>query len=228
MAEITLVAETERASGSRPSRRLRAAGRIPAVVYGHGMEPVSISVDKRDLRAALGTEAGARALLQLRVGKERHLAMARHLQRHPVRHSVIHVDFQIVRRDEVITAEVPVVLVGDAVAVQRGDGMVDQEIQALPIKAKPADLPPHLEVDISELEIGAAIRVGEVVLPEGVVTDVDPESVVVVAHPPRVIELPEVAVEEAEGGPAEGTGAPASDREDAGEGGTAGTAGGDS
>lgn len=197
MADITLLAEPGRSAGSRPSRRLRSTGRVPAVVYGHGIEPLTISVDSRELRAALGTKAGTRALLQLTVGKDQHLAMARHLQRHPVRHTVTHVDFQVVRRDELVTAEVPVVLVGTALAVHRADGMVDQEIQALPIKAKPADLPPHLEVDVSELVIGSAIRVGDLRLPAGVTTDIDSESVIVVAQPPRVAETAEAAAGEA-------------------------------
>ncbi len=131
MAEITLVADPGRPAGSRESRRLRASGRIPAVIYGHGIAPIAVSVDARDLRAALGTEAGSRALLELHVGSDRHLAMARQLQRHPVRHTVTHVDFQVVRRDEVVSAEIPVVLVGEPVAVHRGDGLVDQEVQAI-------------------------------------------------------------------------------------------------
>ena len=110
MAEITLVAEPGRTTGSSESRRLRAAGRIPAVVYGHGMEGLSVSVDGRELRHALSGDAGTNQLLELKIGSDSHLAMARVLQRHPVRHTVMHVDFQVVSRDEVISAEVPLVL----------------------------------------------------------------------------------------------------------------------
>jgi large subunit ribosomal protein L25 len=216
MADIVLLAEPGRPSGTGPSRRLRTAGRIPAVLYGHGIEPIPVSVDARDLRVALGGEAGSRALLSLRVGKDNHLAMARQLQRHPVRQTVIHVDFQVVGRDEVITAEIPIILIGEALAVHRGDGMVDQELSALPIRAKPADLPPHLEIDISEMEIGDSIRASEMPLPAGVELDVDGDSVVVIAHPPRVAEqVEEVAAEEGAIG-------------DAGEGGAEGADGGDS
>jgi large subunit ribosomal protein L25 len=203
MPEITLVAEPGRESGTRTSRRLRSSGRIPAVIYGHGIAPIAVSVDARELRTALGGEAGTRALLELHVGKDRHLAMARQLQRHPVRHTVTHVDFQVVRRDEVVSAEIPVVIVGDAVAVHRGDGLVDQELTTIPIKAKPADLPTSFEVDISELEIGGAIRFADVKLPPGVESDLDPEHVIVAGRPPRTQELPEEA-EAAEGEAAEG------------------------
>ncbi|MGO8877007.1 MAG: 50S ribosomal protein L25 [Acidimicrobiales bacterium] len=200
MADITLVVDPVRPSGSRESGRLRAAGRIPAVVYGHGIDPISVSVDAKDLRHALGGEAGSRALLRLVIGDGEHLAMARQLQRHPVRHTVIHVDFQVVRRDEVISAEVPIVLVGEALAVTKNDGTVDQEMTVVSVKAKPADLPPNLEVDVSGLEIGDSIRAGDIVLPPGVELDEDGDSPVVVAHAPRAVveEAPVVVAEEAE------------------------------
>ncbi len=185
MADITLVVDPARPTGSRSSGRLRAAGRIPAVVYGHGIEPISVSVDAKDLRHALGGEAGSRALLNLVIGDGEHLAMARQLQRHPVRHTVIHVDFQVVRRDELISAQIPIVLVGDAVAVHRNDGTVDQEMTVLTVKAKPADLPPHVELDISNLEVGDSLRAADIALPAGVELDGDADSPVVVAHAPR-------------------------------------------
>src|SRR5215213_7970318 len=115
MAEITLPVESGRPIGSRSSGRLRAAGKIPGVIYGHGIEPLPVSVEQRALRAALTTDAGLNALLNLQVDGASHLTLARELQRHPVRHNVIHVDFQIVRRDEVMSVDVPINLVGDAV-----------------------------------------------------------------------------------------------------------------
>ena len=197
MAEISLVAEAGRPSGTRASRRLRAVGKIPAVIYGHGIEPIPVAVDARELRAALGTEAGARALLQLKVGRDQHLALARQLQRHPVRQTVTHIDFQLVRRDEVVTAEVPVVLVGEALAVQRVAGTVDLEITQLAIKATPTTIPDRIEVDVTDMEIGDAVRVGDIRLPEGVETDVDPDTAVVVAHARHVALVEEEAAAEA-------------------------------
>ncbi len=197
MADITLVVDPARPTGSRSSGRLRAAGRIPAVVYGHGIEPISVSVDAKDLRQALGGEAGSRALLNLVIGDGEHLAMARQLQRHPVRHTVIHVDFQVVRRDELISAQIPIVLVGDATAVHRNDGTVDQEMTVLTVKAKPADLPAHVELDISTLEVGDSLRAADIALPTGVELDGDGDSPVVVAHAPRT--GPEDAVVAGEG-----------------------------
>ena len=207
MADITLVVDPARPSGSRESGRLRAAGRIPAIVYGHGIDPISVSVDAKDLRTALGGEAGSRALLRLVIGDGEHLAMARQLQRHPVRHTVIHVDFQVVGRDEVVSAEVPIILVGEATAVLRDDGTVDQEMTVVTVKAKPADLPPNLEVDVSTLEIGDSIRASDITLPPGVELDEDGDSPVVVAHAPRAV------VEEAPAAVAEEIETPATDAE---------------
>ncbi len=207
MAEIQLVVEPGRPEGSRDSRRLRAAGRIPAVVYGHGIDPIPVSVDARELRVAMNGEAGSRALLDLHVGAEQHLAVARQLQRHPVRQTVIHVDFQVVSRDEIISADVPVNLVGDAVAVHRGDGTVAQELQMLTVKARPASLPPYFEIDVSDLEIGQTIRVGDIALPEGVETDADPEQAIVIGQPPHVLALEEEEEVEAVEGEAGAAGA---------------------
>ena len=186
MPEIKLPAECGRTVGSRPSGRLRAAGKVPAVVYGHGIEPLSVAVDGRALRAALTTEAGMNALLDLEVDGASHLTMAREVQRHPVRGSVMHVDFQVVRRDEVVAAEVPITLVGEATRVHQDDGVVDQQLFNLTIQATPGRIPNAIEVDVTELAIGETIRVGDLSLPPGVGTEVDPETPVVVGQPPQV------------------------------------------
>lgn len=201
MAEVQLVAEPGRPEGSRASRRLRHDGRIPAVVYGHGIDPIPVSVDARDLRVALNGEAGARALLELHIGSTQHLAVARQLQRHPVRQTVTHIDFQVVSRDEIISADVPILLIGEALAVHRGAGTVAQELQMLNVKARPANLPPHLDIDITDLEIGHTIRVGDIQLPEGVESDADPDQAVVTGQPPQVAAVEEEpeAVEGVEG-----------------------------
>jgi large subunit ribosomal protein L25 len=186
MAEITLAAEPGRTPGSAASRRLRAAGRVPAVVYGHGTDALSVSVDGRDLRHALSGRSGTNQLLELRIGPDRHLALARVLQRHPVRHTVLHVDFQIVRRDEVISADVPLVLVGEAKAVEAEGGLVEQHLTSLTVNATPGRIPPAIEIDVSGLAVGDGIRVGDLPLPVGVTTDVPAEELVVLASHSRV------------------------------------------
>ena len=189
MAEIQLVAETGRESGTRSSKRLRREGKIPGVVYGHGTPPIAVAVDARELRHALNTEAGVNALINLSIDGKNQLTMPRVLQRHPVRNTVTHVDFQVVSRDEVMSAEVPFQLVGEATEVTTNDGVVEQAMFALTINATPSAIPSHIEVDISGLTIGDAIRVGDLKLPNGVTTDVDPEEAVVIGQGAQVSEL---------------------------------------
>jgi len=196
MAEVSLVAEEGRPTGSAASRRLRAEGRVPAILYGHGVDPQPLTVDRKALRAALAHEAGLNALFALEVGGTRHLAMARQLQRDALKRTVSHVDFVIVRRDEIVSVEVPVRLVGEAIEVEHADGMVEQQIFHLMIHAKPADIPSAVEVDISGLDIGGAIRVSDLQLPDGVTTEVDGEEPVVMGQATR-LEVEEEAEEEA-------------------------------
>jgi large subunit ribosomal protein L25 len=205
MAEITVVAEAPRPIGSRAAGRMRAAGRIPGVIYGHGLDPLPISVEGRALRAALTTGAGLNALLALQVGSETHLTLAREIQRDPVRSTVIHVDFLIVRRDEIVSAEVPINLIGEARKVANNDGLIEQQLTSLTVHATPADIPSHVEVDISEMDIGDTIRVGDISLPAGVTTELDPDDAVVIAARGEVEEVVEPT--EGEAG-AEGVAAP--------------------
>ena len=186
MAEVALVAEVGRTTGSAAARRLRTEGKIPAILYGHGIDPQPISVDRKALRAALAHEAGLNALFALEVDGTRHLAMAKQLQRDALKRSVSHVDFVIVRRDEIVSVEVPVHLVGEALGVEHADGMVEQQIFELAIEAKPADIPSAIEVDITDLTIGEAIRVSDLVLPAGVTTEVDGEEPVVIGQSTRM------------------------------------------
>ena len=211
MSEVTLTAEHGRTTGSAPSGRLRTEGKIPGVVYGHGIDPISISVARRDLRAALHTEAGHNALINLQVDGGSHLTIVKDLQRHPVRNEVTHVDFLVINRDEVLTVDVPIVLEGEATEVTANDGTIDQQLFTLSVQAKPGQIPNELTLDISGMTIGDALRVSDLTLPAGVETSVDPEEAVVTAAITRAtIEAEELeaeaeaAAEEAEGEEGEG------------------------
>jgi large subunit ribosomal protein L25 len=199
MAEITLVAQPGRATGSSSSRRLRAEGRVPGIVYGRVTEPVAVSVDARELRHALSGAAGVNQLLSIDVAGTSHLAMARSLQRHPVRGTVVHVDFQVVSRDEIVSADVPVTLVGEAKEVEQAKGVVEQLLTSLTIHARPGSIPNAIEIDVTGLAVGETIRVGQLPLPAGVTTDVDPEEPVVLAAVSEVAaEVAEIEASEAD------------------------------
>jgi large subunit ribosomal protein L25 len=186
MPETTLTAHTGREIGSSSTRRLRAEGKIPGVVYGHGTDPIPVAVVGREFQIAMSGEAGLNTLLSLDVDGTEHLTLARDIQHHPVRNTVTHVDFLIVRRDELISAEVPINLVGEAVEVAHGDGIVDQQLFTLQVKAKPTDIPNSVDIDISSLTIGGALHVSDIVIPPGVELETDVDATVVGGNPPRV------------------------------------------
>ena len=185
MADVRLAVASRTELGSARSGRLRAAGSIPGVVYGHGSDPVAIAVDGRELRTALSGGAGLNALLDLSIDGTSHTALAKHLQRHPTRGTVIHVDFQLVDRNQAVTVDVPIELVGDAVKVSQAGGQVAADMGTITVNATAATIPQVIEVDISELEMGHVIRVSDLVLPNGVTTDTDPETPVVTGLAPR-------------------------------------------
>ena len=197
MSESTLVAETGRPIGSRATGRLRAAGKIPGVLYGHGITPVPLAVDRRELRHALSGPAGVNAVVRLQVGGDTHPTVVKDLQRHPVRRTVTHIDFIVVRMDEEITVDVPIVLEGEAKRLLADNGVIEQALTTLAVLTTPADIPPQITIDITNLTVGDIVRVGDLVLPAGVTSELDPDTAVLIAA--GSAELEEEAVEAVEG-----------------------------
>ena len=195
---ITLTAQTGREAGSRSSSRLRENGEIPAVVYGLGRDAQSVTVAWPELRRALTTEAGMNALITLDVDGTTDLAIVKDMQRHPVRRNVLHVDFLRVDPNAAVAVEVPVLLTGVASAVESRRGIVDQPLKTLTVKAKPADIPSSLELDVTALELGGSLTVADLTLPAGVVTDVDASTQVVLGLATRFSIEADAASEEGE------------------------------
>lgn len=196
MAEVTLHASTGRERGSASSRRLRHEGAIPAVLYGEGVTPLTISVNAKDFRHAVSGEMGLNSLITLDADGVNYTVMARDLQRHPVRGTVAHVDFHVVDPNRAVVVEVPIHLEGDAVEVRHADWEVDQQLFAVAVRGRPDLLPHFLTVDVSDLVVGGAIRVGDLTLPEGVEVAGDPTLSVVATHAGRVAKAAPVAAEE--------------------------------
>jgi len=196
MADLVLNTEEKTTIGSRSSRRLRRDGKVPGVLYGLGQDPEIFSVDYGDLRGALTTDAGLNALIQLSVNGTNQLSILKTLQRHPVKDEVIHVDFVRVDPNQELAVEVPIVLEGVAKKVTDQNGMVDQTMFSLSVLSLPDSIPNELTADVSELEINDAIRVSDVVLPEGVRTEVDPEEAIAVGTVTRST-MESIAAEEA-------------------------------
>ena len=182
MSDLLLSAETGRKEGTRPSRRLRREGKVPAVVYGLDADPIAVSVEWPELRRCLTTDAGLNALITLDIEGTNHLSVVKDIQRHPTRRDVLHVDFLRVTEDQLIDVNVPVVLIGEARNVTMYDGMVDQSMYEMTISVKPTAVPQQIEIDISELELGETIKVEDVELPEGAAPVMDPNETVAIAR----------------------------------------------
>ena len=174
MSEVRITAEPRTEFGKGGARRTRRAGKLPAVLYGHGTEPRHISLPSRDFEHAIRTD-GANVLLSLDIDGGSELALPKSIQRNPVRGSIEHVDLILVRRGEKITVDVPVTLVGDGPA----DGLVDQQLTVLSVLAEATHIPAGFELSIEGLGIGDSIPAGKVNLPEGTVLAGDADQVVV-------------------------------------------------
>lgn len=225
MAEVKLSGEPREGVGKGAARKARAAGKVPAVLYGPEVEPKRLAVDARELWHALHTDAGTNVLINLQLDGDTFLTMPREIQRDIVRGSLLHVDFLRIRRDVAIQVEVPIHLVGESHGVKEG-GVVEHHLWELRVEVLPTDVPESLEADISNLGIGDSLHVSDIKIP-GNVTVVTPmeETLVTVVPPPVLVVEPteeELAAAEAAEAAAEAgeEGAePAAEGEGEGEGG---------
>lgn len=189
MSDTVLLAEAGRPAGSAASRRLRAEGRIPAVVYGHGMDPLAVSVDRRELRQALAGAAGLNTILDLTVDGAVYPTLIKDIQRHPVRRSVQHIDFIQVNLNEEIVVTVPIHLEGEAKEVLSNNGLVDLAMQELPVRTTPRNIPDSITIDVTDMAMDSVIRVEDIPLPSGVVAEAEADAVVVTVLIMRAAEL---------------------------------------
>jgi large subunit ribosomal protein L25 len=173
VSEVRIPAEPRTEFGKGGARRTRRAGKIPAVLYGHGTQPRHLALPAREFAHAI--KAGANTLLTLQLDGGSELALPKAIQRNPIRGDFEHVDLLLVRSGEKVTVEVPVTLVGEAPR----DGLVDQQLLTLTVEAEATHIPDHLELSIEGLQVGDHVAAGAVQLPQGTTLTGDPEQVVV-------------------------------------------------
>lgn len=208
-------------AGSAVSRRLRAGGLIPGVLYGDGKKAHPFAVEERELRRALTGEHGHHAILDVVIDgqKTAHHAVLKDFQLDPVRPRLLHIDLHEVRLDQVIQSQVAVDTVGESPGVKEG-GVLTIVLREVNVEALPMEVPDRLELDISSMTIGDSLRISDLAVPESVKLLDDPESVVATVTPPTRVEEPEEAEEEVEGEEAlegEGEEAPEGEGESGGE-----------
>ena len=220
MSEVRIAAEPRNEFGKGGARRTRRAGKVPAVLYGHGSDVRHISLPARELAHAFKSEGGANVLLSLDLPDGRELALPRQVQRDPLRGDLTHIDLLLVRRGEKVAVDVPIVLVGEAPAARAG-GALDQQATFLHVEAEATHIPAQFEVDISGLtEIGGhGILAGDIALPDGSTLLSDPDAIVVhvVGATPEEPEATEAADAAQEADTSVGTGEAAEGATPAGE-----------
>ncbi|GGR68213.1 large subunit ribosomal protein L25 [Nocardioides luteus] len=206
MSSEKIVAEKRTEFGKGAARRIRRENKIPAVVYGHGADPMHLTLPGHATMMALKNH-GANALLELDIDGKTQLALTKQVQIDDVRRVIEHVDFVAVRAGEKVTVEVTVHVVGDAAS----GSMVVTDLNTLSLEAEATHVPETIEVDIEGLEIGTQILAGSVELPKGTTLLTDPEALVVNITEAKTIEEP--ADEAAEGETEESADAEATDAE---------------
>jgi large subunit ribosomal protein L25 len=205
-------------TGKGAARKIRAGGKVPAVVYGHGIDPIHVTIDSRELFHVLHTDAGMNVLVDMRVDSDHFLAMPREVQQDHLRGRFIHVDFLRIARDEKIAVDVPIHIVGESHGVKEG-GVIEHHLWNLHVESFPQDVPAAIEADITRLGINESLKVSDLKIPGNLTVLTAAEENVVSVVPPQVLKIeeevpPEVAEAEAE---AEAEGAPAEGEEAVGE-----------
>jgi len=199
MEQITLRATERTESGSRPARRLRNAGRVPATVYGRGMNARSVTLDVKELFTVLHTEAGLNALISIDIeGTESLLTVAREIQRHPVRGDITHLDLIRVALDEAIVADVGLEPIGIPIGVYLEGGFVESIAGSVSISALPLAVPSSIEYNIEHLHIGDSIKVSDLPELDGVEYLDDADRAVLTVLAPRIEIEEEEVLEEGE------------------------------
>lgn len=168
--DFVLQADIRDDQGKGASRRLRRAGRVPAVVYGGGRPARAVALDQNAVKKALGQEAFYSSVIQIRVGERQQPVILKDVQRHPAKGFALHLDFQRIVADEKIRMNVPVHLKGEkeAPGVRTGGGLVSHLMNEVEVSCLPGNLPEFLELDISALEVDDSLHLSDIPLPEGV------------------------------------------------------------
>jgi large subunit ribosomal protein L25 len=213
MATEILKAQKRTVTGKGAARKLRAARQVPGIVYGHHREPQAIVLDAKELERMLERVSADTTVFDLTIGKDVARSLIREVQRDPLRQHILHVDFQELVAGEAVTVDVPVRLTGVPDGVRNQGGTLDQIMRTISVEVDPANIPHHVELDVTALMLNQSLHVSDIKVPAGVKVLEEADATVCVVVPPRIEEVAapvaavEGAIEGAEG--AEGAAAPA-------------------
>lgn len=194
--QVKLSATRRTGTGRSAVRKIKAQGAVPAIIYGGKNKPEALQVSKRDISLMLSHASGENILVELEMAAGNRLALVQEIQHAPLGGRILHIDFHAVSMDEKIHADVPLEASGTANGVKNFGGLLEQSLRSLSIECLPRDLPDRITVDVSALNIGDAIHVRDIPLPDGVVAKAQPELTAFSVVAPAVEEAPVVEVAE--------------------------------
>lgn len=187
MASASLSAEVRNDRGKGVARKLRAAGRVPGIIYGHGREPQSLSLVARDLDKLLSQIAAGSTVIDLTLGKATTKTLIREIQRHPFKKQVLHIDFMELVAGEKVIVDIPLVFVGVPEGVRLSGALLEQIVHSIEVNVDPAYIPNHIDVDVTHLAMGHSLHVRDLKLPEGLEVLTDEDTTICAVIAPRAV-----------------------------------------
>jgi len=203
MASVPFSAVPRTSTGKGVARKLRAAGQVPAVIYGHAREAQPLALNAHELQLLLEKHPYQSTVIALTVGSATANTLIREIQRHPFKKQIVHVDFQELVAGETVTVEVPIQLVGTPEGVKNGGGILEAVLHEIEITCDPSNIPHHLTLDVTALTIGHSMHASEIPMPEGVTLETDPDATVCICAAPKVEAEAEPAAADEAAAPAE-------------------------
>lgn len=186
MANATLSANSRAETGKGAARKIRQAGNIPAVIYGHNREPQSLVLNARETEKLVKSISTKSTVIELAIDGKTARTLIREIQRHPFKRTILHIDFQELVAGETVTVKCPIVYVGTPEGVRLEGGILDQIMHELTIQVDPGNIPNHIDVDVSGVKLGKSLHVSDLTLPAGIKVMDDAGSTVCVVAPPKV------------------------------------------
>jgi len=189
MATASLNASPRTEKGKGVARKLRAAGQVPGVIYGHGREPQSLTVNAREFDRLAERVRITSTVIELALDGRTARTLVRELQRDPLRRNVLHIDFQELVAGEKVNVSVPLRFIGTAEGVKSAGGILEEVIHTLDVRVDPSNIPDHIDVDVTPLTIGHGLHVRDLKLPVGIEVLDDPDNTVCTVTPPKAEEV---------------------------------------
>jgi large subunit ribosomal protein L25 len=185
MASVALNATVRTENGKGAARKIRQAGNIPSVIYGHGREPQSLLTNARETERLLKGIATSATVIELNIEGKVARTLIREIQRHPFKRHIMHIDFQELVAGETVSMRCPIVYVGVPEGVRQEGGLLDQIMHELHIEVDPSSIPNHIDVDVSALKLGKSLHVADLKLPAGIKVLDDAENTICVVQAPK-------------------------------------------